>query len=157
MWCGHGGLPIFSFLSDYHNTFLIALIEPCSLKWPLHTSHNLLFCVVVGVSPFAALQLTCYTRGVGVKSADKNRYITLHKGNKMEMRSSGWRVGGERKKGRGLNGGDTGDNGGDTMWILISCINSCNAHGYFNNGPLLLCSHADSQPILNYSNTLGNI
>lgn len=76
----------------------------------------------------------------------------------MEMRRSGWRVGeGERKEGRGLNGGDTGDHVGDTMWILISCINSCNAHGYFNNGPLLLCSHADSQPILNYSNTLGNI
>lgn len=82
----------------------------------------------------------------------------VHKENKMEMRSGGSRVrDGERKEGRDFNGGDTGDNGGDMMWILIPCINSCNAHGYFNNGPLLLCSHADSQPILNYSNTLGNI
>lgn len=104
-----------------------------------------------GVSPFAALQLTCCTRWVGVRSADKNRNIMLHKEKKMEMSSSGSRVG------EGFNGRDTGDNGGGMMWILIPCINSCNAHGYFNNGLLLLCSHADSQPILNYSNTLGNI
>lgn len=56
---------------------------------------------------------------------------------------------GERKKGRDFNGGD------EMMWILIPGINSCNAHGYFANGPLLLCSDADSQPILNYSKHTG--
>lgn len=76
----------------------------------------------------------------------------------MEMWSSGSPVReGERKAGRDFNGGDTADNGDEVMWIVIPCINSCNAHGYFDNGPLLLCSDADSQPILNYSNTPGNI
>lgn len=56
-----------------------------------------------------------------------------------------------------FNGGAAADNGGEMMWIPIPCINSCDAQGYFDNGPLLLCSDADSQPILNYSNTPGNI
>lgn len=52
--------------------------------------------------------------------------------------------------------GEENENG-EIIWVSILGMKSCIAYGHLNNGRPLLCAALDAEPMVNYSNAVGNI